>query len=601
MSPGRRFALLVGAAVLVGFGLRVAIGLTDDAPATDETAYLRSGISLVAGDGFVRGDRPELHFPPLMPFVLGSLDNVLDDPHQGTVVVTIVAGTLLVVPLALLARRLAGDGAGIATAWVAAIAPGLATTPSTRGAGSEALYMLLVVGAVGLVVMAGDLAGVRRALAAAGGGLLVGLAYLTRPEGLFFAVPLALALAYGCLRPARGGRLLAGLGDAGQVDVGAVRARTTDPDDGDRDEAGSDDGEDDGGTPPNVGVGAGIAQRMRRTAVVLAAFALPLVACVAPYVAFLHSHTGHWELTAKTQDASIEAWQAVARNDRQARDAVLYAVDESGFDFVAEGKPLPELARDDPAGYLEIVGTNVVRLFRNMSGWWLLPLPFWIVAGMGTWRLRRSAAPTTWLLLAVAAMPVATSLAFFVAPRYLLVTVALATIPIGVAVSSWTTRYRRPLLAVGAVLLAVGSVEAFAGPGGWWHPNDLTDQRRAGEWINAHTDPGDRIMTRSFVIDYYAERPTLSVPYAELDDIVAFGRHYGARYLVVDPHMVEKVRPQVAPLADDDSAPGLELVHEVTAEGRTTRIFAFVPAPPDPIGIDEDDIPTLGFAGDGFG
>ena len=595
MSPGRRFALLVGAAVLVGCGLRVAIGLTDDAPATDETAYLRSGISLVAGDGFVRGDRPELHFPPLVPFVLGTLDEVFDDPHTGTIVLTIVAGTLLIVPLALLARRLAGDGAGVATAWVAAIAPGLATTPSARGAGSEAPYTLLVVGAVGLVVVANDQVGIRRALAAAGAGLLVGLAYLTRPEGLFFAFPLALALVYASLRPATG-RWMAGLGDAGQVDVGAVRAKHRDSDE----DGGDSRSDDSGGDGPGAGT-VGIAHRLRGTALVLVAFTLPLVVCVAPYVAFLHSHTGHWELTAKTQDASIEAWQAVASNDRRARDAVLYEVDESGLHFVAKGSPLPELAREDPAGYLKIVATNVVRLLRNIAGFKLLPVPFWIVAGMGIRRLRRSAAPTMWLLLAVAAMPVATSLAFFVAPRYLLVTVALATIPIGVAVSTWTTRHRRLLLAAGAAVLVVGSTMAFVGPGGWWHPTDLTDQREAGEWINAHTDPGDRIMTRSYVVDYYAERPTLAVPYADLDDIVAFGRHYGARYLVVDPHMVEKVRPQVAPLADDDSAPGLELVQEITAEGRTTRIFALVPAPPDPVGIDEDDIPTLGFAGDGFG
>jgi hypothetical protein len=156
-------------------------------------------------------------------------------------------------------------------------------------------------------------------------------------------------------------------------------------------------------------------------------------------------------------------------------------------------------------------------------------------------------------------------------------------------------------MAAGAALLVVGSTMAFVGAGGWWHPVDLTDQQEAGEWIAANTDPDDRIMIRSFVVDYYAERPTLAVPYAELDEIVAFGRHYGARYLVVDPHMVGKVRPQVAILAEDDSAPGLELVHEVTAEGRTTRIFAFVPTPPDPVGVDEDDIPTLGFAGDGFG
>ena len=131
------FWLAVGGAVAVGFALRLAAGLTHDAPASDETAYLQSGMSLLDGDGFTRGGRPELHFPPLLPFVLGLVHKLVGDPHTASVVVTLVAGTVTIVPLALLARRLAGPRvgaeAGIAAAWVAAVLPGLATMPA-RGA-----------------------------------------------------------------------------------------------------------------------------------------------------------------------------------------------------------------------------------------------------------------------------------------------------------------------------------------------------------------------------------------------------------------------------------------------------------------------------------
>jgi hypothetical protein len=148
-------------------------------------------------------------------------------------------------------------------------------------------------------------------------------------------------------------------------------------------------------------------------------------------------------------------------------------------------------------------------------------------------------------------------------------------------------------------LLAAASTLAFYGAGGWWHPNDHTDQRRAGEWISAHTDGGDRVMTRSLIVDYSADRPTLAIPYAELDRILAFGRHYGARYLVVDAYTVDELRPQLASPASDDRPAGLELVHEVTAEGRTTRIFALVPPPAGP--ATEEPAPSLGFMGDNLG
>jgi 4-amino-4-deoxy-L-arabinose transferase-like glycosyltransferase len=133
----RRFWLAVGAALLAGLALRLAIGATDDAPSTDEVAYLGSGLSLVEGTGFARGGHPELHFPPLIPALLGGTGQVVPDPHTGAVIVTWLAGAVLIVPLALLGRRLGGDRAGVAVAWVAALAPGLATTPAARGAGSE--------------------------------------------------------------------------------------------------------------------------------------------------------------------------------------------------------------------------------------------------------------------------------------------------------------------------------------------------------------------------------------------------------------------------------------------------------------------------------
>ena len=70
--PAADYGWSVAGAVLVGLALRAAIGLTDDAPTTDEVAYIASGTSLADGGGFARGGHPELHFPPLVPWLLGT-------------------------------------------------------------------------------------------------------------------------------------------------------------------------------------------------------------------------------------------------------------------------------------------------------------------------------------------------------------------------------------------------------------------------------------------------------------------------------------------------------------------------------------------------
>ena len=67
------------------------------------------------------------------------------------------------------------------------------------------------------------------------------------------------------------------------------------------------------------------------------------------------------------------------------------------------------------------------------------------------------------------------------------------------------------------------------------------------------------------------------------------------RYLAVDETSARRVRPQLLPLLGDEPVPGLQLVHEASAEGRTTRVFALVPAPPQSTEV----APALGFMGDG--
>ena len=547
-AASRGFAVAVTAAVLVGLAVRVAIGLTDDAPSTDETAYLRSGISLVEGDGFARDGRPELHFPPLVPLLLGLASRVVDDPHAGTVILTCLASAAVVAPLALIGRRVAGDGAGIATAWIAALAPGLSTSLVNRGAGSEAEYLLLVVGALWLVVSSADHHGRARAARVACAGLLVGLAYLTRPEGLFVAVPLG----------------------AGVVVLARRRAgfRAT--------------------APPE-------SRRWR-----------PRSRCRSPRASRPTPTT-----STGTRASGRSAPRLRTPRSRpgtlspaptaRARDSVLYALDDTRLAFAADRTSLTALARDDPSGYAAIIATNVTSLGDLLAvpesgrvlSWLLLPVPVWGLAAFGAWRHRRCG--TVRVMLAVGALPVATALAFFVQPRYLMLTVALATVAAGTGLASLPGGWRLAATAVVGLLLLLSTVQGFRGPGGWWHPSDHSDQRAAGEWIAATTDPGDRVMSRSMVVEYYAERPTMAIPYADVDEILAYGRHYGARYIVVDWYTVRRLRPQLAPLRDDETVPaGLRLVHEVTAEGRTTRVFALEPPPTVPTAIGS----PLGFVGD---
>ena len=537
----------------VAFLVRLVFALTDDAPSTDETAYLRSGAAIWEGAGFTREGSPELHFPPGLPFVVGGLGRLVD-PHVAMVVLTLVAATLLVLPIATLARRAGGDRAGLAAAFTAALAPGLSALLVNRGGGSEAPYALLVLVALWLVVSARDRSVRGRYAAAAGAAAATGAAYLVRPEGIFFTVVFVPVLATTAIG-------------------GWRRLRTREP------------------------VPGGVRQALGLAAV----FGAVLLVFVAPYVSYLHTETGRWELTAKTQDASIEAWRAVASGDRQSRDRVIYALDDTGFAFSASRSSLPQLAREDPRGYLGILRTNLGELPRNFLvpevgsrwAWRLLPMPFVLVGLWGSWKYRRDRVILA--AAAVAALPLLTSLVFFVLPRYLVLPTALLCVPIGLAFASLRGRWQVPVAVIGVAFMVASLVPELRGPAGWFHPGELTDHRAAGEWIAQNVGPTDRIMTRSMVIEYYADRRAIAVPYATKSEILAFARHFGVRYLVADRYNANRLRPQLLSLFDDVPDKGLRLVREFDTEGRVTRLFALDPVPPQ----SEEPGPSLGFMGDG--
>ena len=247
----------VALAVLVGLAIRVALAVSDDVITNDASAYLRSGQSLWAGDGFRREGHPELHFPPLYPAVLGGLDRLWATRQRAMVAATLVASTAVLLLVASLARRLGGDRAGVAAVWIAALAAGLTDVPVTSGSGNEVVFVLLVLAAIRLALLAHDRQGGARQLAALGAGAMLGAPTSPGPRGCSTrAVVAAILLAPIVVRAARD-------------------------------------------------------RRSRLLAV--ASMTAGLLVFLVPYASYLHTNTGSWELTAKTNDVVDRAWQGRRR------------------------------------------------------------------------------------------------------------------------------------------------------------------------------------------------------------------------------------------------------------------------------------------------
>ena len=186
MRPPGSFGRGLGAVALGAFAVRLvaALGARDNLVQGDAMVFHQVADHLASGDGFVQAfrDAPTAEHPPGWEVVLAAADLAGLNGYLGHRLLGAAIGTVTVVLIGLLARRVSGPAAGLLAAAIAAVYPMLWAADVSLM--SETLYGALVVAA--LLAAHAD----RAALL----GLLLGLAALTRGEALVLLPLLAVPL-----------------------------------------------------------------------------------------------------------------------------------------------------------------------------------------------------------------------------------------------------------------------------------------------------------------------------------------------------------------------------------------------------------------------
>ncbi len=203
----RRLPRSVWLILALALALRVTfVALTIDTPTTlDPADFSRTALSIAQGHGFPLSNRapgagPSAFRPPGYPFFLGAVYAIAGEeaPPAGRFV-NAVLGTLVVGLVGLIALRLWGKRVSVIALGIAAVAPPMVILSTALI--SEALFVPVVLSAV-LTALEARRATRRRYRWAIATGVLVGIAALTRTNGILLVIPFALALA-----PARRRRL----------------------------------------------------------------------------------------------------------------------------------------------------------------------------------------------------------------------------------------------------------------------------------------------------------------------------------------------------------------------------------------------------------
>ena len=181
-SFGQRLAV-VGAGAL-GVRVAAAIASRDHLVQGDAMVFHQVAHHLSNGEGFRQAfrDAPTAEHPPAWEVVLAAADLVGANGYLSHRLLGAVIGTVTVVLIGLLGRRVAGPRVGLVAAAIAAVYPML--WGADVALMSETLYGVFVVGAL--------LAAAHRRAALL--GLLLGLAALTRGEALVLLPVLAVPL-----------------------------------------------------------------------------------------------------------------------------------------------------------------------------------------------------------------------------------------------------------------------------------------------------------------------------------------------------------------------------------------------------------------------
>jgi len=165
-------------------------------PGSDQMLQIMLGRKFASGDFYGVLDT---YWAPMYPLLIGVFSAFIDSPVIPAVVVSTIAGSLIVPLTYILVFQSYGRRTAVTAAAVAVFFPHLVN--SVFALGSENVYIVFMIGVLILIwnAMQKD-----SSLLCLAGGLLLGLAYLTRPEAIgypFFFVPIVVAYNFLRKRP----------------------------------------------------------------------------------------------------------------------------------------------------------------------------------------------------------------------------------------------------------------------------------------------------------------------------------------------------------------------------------------------------------------
>ncbi|MFQ5639593.1 MAG: ArnT family glycosyltransferase [bacterium] len=514
--------------------------------AFDEVNYLKLGVS-----GYLTGFSAVLHtyWSPLLPALISIFCVFLDDYVFAGRMISMIAGSLLVIPVYFLGKYVYDKWVGLLAAGIVAFFPPLAFQ-STQVL-TEPIYMLLATCAVlfGLRMVHRYSTGF--ALLA---GLVAALAYLAHPQGIGFFLVLAFWIVFGAVSKL-------------------------------------------------------FLIRPLRMVYLLSSFLFGFLIAAAPYLWYLKKTTGHWTFSAKAsanlqmaapQQGEGDPFRSLDSNNqsvpidqifhqgnflqstrggskpvREVRlGRVLFKYVKNLTNVLASA--IPPLLTTVPLILLAIgllgsewqpgKGKMIFYLLSFVGFFWFILIPsfhinlryfspLWPVCSL--WMAKGVVNLQEWLSLNMSVRKRAKKMGL--SPAVLSAVFILTTV-----------------LALG-FMPEFGRVLARTPDNGdYWA--DPVEQKKAGLWLKENTTGPRIIMSRGHAVDIYAGNyditQSVTLPKASLERVLEYAKYRNVDYLVVNERYIKSYPEMNVLLETRDNISGLELIYdERDVSGLATKIY----------------------------
>lgn len=533
-AVGRQERLLLGGIVVAAFVLRVVCIRHTGTIDSEGAEYARIAENLVAGNGYTGLVTPgkNLIFPPLYPFLIALVSSLLGNAELAGRLISVLMGSLLAVPVYLVARDLYGRKVAPFAALLVALHPMLIGFAASVYC--ESTFMTLQLTGVYLCLRVFRQPSPRLLVLT---GAVLGAAYLVRPEAGLYAV-LAAGIV-GLIALARGEKLLT----------------------------------------------AG-----RRALLVVATFAVLAL----PYVLWLHAQSGQWRMEGKSSLNYATERIMLDRNTDMMDASYNVGPDlvEHGIWLKSHAATLRQvkMPRAELPRYFAQRAQSIVAFLRTTltSGGMLgAPLIFGLsLLGLFGMPWSRHVAVAQLLIFCIlTATGSALFFIYYLSPRYLITFIPFLSIwaAAGIVVfCNWlqdtlqlVTERRSlalPMQALGGLIIIAITLTTIRPAEGLYElqafDSDARPVREAGEWLDKYA-PGEKVVADSQdVLPYHAHASYVPLPYADSTTALRYLKQRHVRYIAL--HDADNTtRPFLASwLKDGIPSPGVELIYNRSSPAR---------------------------------